>query len=202
MQQEIEATFLGIDHDALRAQLKALGGTCSQPEFLMRRAVFDYSDQRLDRQAAWVRVRQEYDRVTMCYKQRKTSNIDGMYEVEFVVSDYDKACGFLQAIGLEHKARQETKRELWLLDGCQVTLDTWPWIPQYVEIEAPDESSVRAVAQKLGFQWSNALFDSADAVYQRYYDVTRTEISTVNLTFSPVPDWLEAKRITTKAGIL
>jgi hypothetical protein len=73
-------------------------------------------------------------------------------------------------------------------------LDEWPWIPPYVEVEGPSETSVRAVSERLGFDYDTALFDSTDAIYQKYFDVTRTEISTVPLAFGPVPEWLEAKR--------
>ncbi len=193
MQKEIEATFLETDHDQIRERLTALGATRRQPEYVMRRAVFDLPDNRLDQQAAWVRVRQEHNSVTVCYKQRLSESIDGMREIEFVASNYDLASEFLLAIGMKHKAYQETKREMWVLDGVEIMLDTWPWIPPYVEVEGKTEAAVRAVAERLGFDWSLALFDSADGVYQRYYDVTRTEISSVDLTFSAMPELLQQR---------
>jgi len=30
---------------------------------------------------------------------------------------------------------QETRREKWMLDDAEVTIDTWPWIPTFIEIE-------------------------------------------------------------------
>lgn len=194
MQKEIEATFLDVNHNALRARLTELGATCEQPQHDMLRATYDYPDLRLDKKAAWIRVRQEGGKVTMGYKQRQSETIDGMTEVEFTIDDYNMACNFLLAIGLKEKAKQETRREVWRLGNCEVMLDEWPWIPPYVEVEGPDEASVRSVSEKLGFEYASAMFDSADAAYQRYFDVTRTEICTVPLTFGPVPDWLEAKR--------
>ena len=202
MQQEIEATFIDADHTALRSRLAELGGSRLQPEFLMRRSTYDYPDLRLDSQASWVRVRQEFDRITVGFKQRQSTTIDGMREVEFTAGDYDSACAFLCAIGLQKKAYQETKRELWRVGGCEVMLDTWPWIPPYVEIEGSSKEAVKALAEKLGFDWTTALFDSADAVYMQYYGVARTEICTVDLTFGPVPDWLEAKRIPVRGSTL
>lgn len=193
MKPEIEATFLAIDHGELRTKLKVLDALREQPLFLMKRAIYDYPDLRLDKQAAWVRVRQEASKVTLGFKQRKSETIDGMREIEIVVSDYDKACALLEAIGLNPKAMQESKREVWRLGDCEVMLDEWPWIPPYVEVEGPSEQAVRAVAQKLGLDYDTAIFDSTDAIYQKYFDVARTEISTVPLIFGPIPEWLEAK---------
>jgi adenylate cyclase class 2 len=194
MQTEIEATYLDVNHEQLRARLAAIGAHCETPRFDMFRVVYDYPDLRLDKMAAWVRVRREADKVTMSFKHRQSESAQGMKEVELVVNSYEDACVFLESIGLTEKARQETRREIWQLDGCEIMLDEWPWIPPYVEIEGPAESSVQAVSEKLGFSCKSAFFDSADGVYQQYFDVTRTEISTVPITFKPAPDWLEAKR--------
>jgi adenylate cyclase class 2 len=194
MQQEIEATFLDCDHEAMRRKLQQLGAVIEQPKYLMKRAIYDYADLRLDKQAAWIRVREEADKTTMGFKQRQSETIEGMREIEFTISDYDKACDFLEAIGLTPKAVQESKRETWRLGECQIMLDEWPWIPTYVEVEAPSEATVRDVSAQLGLDYSQAVFDSTDAIYQHYFDVTRTEISTVPLAFGPVPEWLESKR--------
>lgn len=194
MNTEIEATFLDVDHNVLRRRLEELGATCTQPQHDMRRTVYDFPDLRLDKKAAWVRVRQEAEKTTMTFKHRQSETAEGMKEVELIVSDYANAGALLEAIGLTVKGAQETKREVWRLDDCEIMLDEWPWIPSYVEIEGPTEASVKRVSERLDFDYSTAVFDSADGVYQKYFDVTRTEISTVPITFGPVPDWLEAKR--------
>lgn len=160
----------------------------------MRRTTYDYEDLRLDKKAAWIRVRDEGGKITMAFKHRQDETSEGMKEVELVVNSYTDACAFLEAVGLAVKNVQETKREVWHLDGCEIMLDEWPHVPPYVEVEGPSEASVRKVSERLGFDYATAMFDSADAVYQKYFDITRTKISTVPLKFGPVPDWLEAKR--------
>lgn len=195
MQQELEATFTNVDYAPLRQRLAELQATQVHPEFVMRRTVYDYPDLALDNKAAWARVRQEYDKVTMSYKQRQSQDINGMIEVELTVDNYDTACAFLEAIGLTPKAKQETRRETWTLDGCMVTLDQWPWIPPFVEIEGPSEAAVQGVAAALDFDWSKAVFDSADGVYLQHFKATRTELATMNIQFGPVPEWLEARRL-------
>lgn len=195
MNTEIEAKFLEIDHDELRAKLKELGAVVTESNHDMLRTIYDFPDLRLDKKAAWVRVRKEgSDVTTMTFKHRQSETAEGMKEVELVVSDYDDARAFLEAIGLTPKAVQETRREVWRLGGCEIMLDEWPWIPPYVEVEGPSEASIRSVSEQLGFNCADAMFDSADGVYMRYFDVTRTEISAARIMFGPVPDWLEAKR--------
>lgn len=194
MQTEIEATFVDVDHAELRQKLKALGAECTDAKYDVKRTIYDYPDLRLDKQAAWIRVRQESGKVTMCFKQREAETIDGMKEVEFEVSDYDKANDFLESIGLKVKASQESTREIWQLKSVEIMLDEWPWIPAIAEVEGPNEQAVKQVSESLGLDYSSAMFDSIDGVYLNYFDVSRTEISTVPLVFDNVPEWLEAKR--------
>ena len=59
MNTEIEATFLEVDHDKLRQKLGVMGAQLTQPETHMRRTIYDYPDLRLDKMAAWIRVRDE-----------------------------------------------------------------------------------------------------------------------------------------------
>lgn len=40
MNTEIEVKFIQVDHDAIRSQLRELGGTCTYLMRLMRRVVF------------------------------------------------------------------------------------------------------------------------------------------------------------------
>lgn len=194
MKTEIEATFLDVSHDLLRSKLMSQGGRLMSKEIEIRRTIYDYSDLRLDKQAAWIRVRDEGGKVTMCFKQRQSETIDGMKEIEFEVPSYTDAKQFLEAIGLTVKAEQESKREIWQIKDCEIMLDTWPWIPPYVEVEGPTEESVKTCAAALGLDWSTAMFDSTDAIYQKYYDVTRTEISTIPIKFGDLPKELANKK--------
>ncbi len=191
MQTEIEAKFTDIDMDAMRARLKELGATLVYPERLMKRVNYDFKAGG----NAWVRIRDEGDRVTMTFKRVLDRTLHGTQEVNLVVDSFERAGEFLDAIGMTGKSLQETKRELWTLDGCEVVLDTWPWVPPFIEIEGPTEEVVRAVADKLGMDWSGALYGSVEVVYQQHYDVTEEEIDYwPSIAFIPVPDWLEKKR--------
>ena len=195
MDTEIEAKFLNVNHDKLRKKLRVLGAKCTEPERLMRRTVFDYSDKRLGENGGWVRVRDEGNKITMSYKQLNDRSLHGTKEVTVIVDDYEQTCLFLDSIGLHRDSYQETKRESWVLNGTEIELDTWPWIPSFVELEARDEAMLKETAALLAMDWGGALHGSVETAYQAVYDVTEKEIdSWETITFTPVPEWLEARR--------
>ena len=199
METEIEAKFLAVDHTELRKRLLAAGAQCVVPERLMRRTVFDYPDKRLNATGGWVRVRDEGDKITLSYKQLNDRTLHGTKEVTVVVNDYDTTCQFLDEIGMHRDSYQETKRESWVLEGVEIELDTWPWIPSFVELEARSEQELKRAAETLELNWSEAMHGSVETAYQAVYDVSEEEIdSWETITFSPVPDWLETHKKKTK----
>ncbi len=195
MQTEIEAKFPNINPSDFRKTLSNADATCVYSEVSMRRRNFDYDDKRLEKIGGWIRVRDEGDKVTLSYKQLNDRTLHGTKEIEVVVDNFEKTCDFLSAIGLKSKAYQETKREKWKLDDVEVTIDTWPWIPTFIELEAPTEESLKKTAELLGLEWKNAMHGSVETIYQMHYDFTEAEIdSWPEITFIPEPDWLLAKR--------
>jgi adenylate cyclase class 2 len=198
MQPEIEAKFLNVDHDVLRTRLTAAGAICRQPMRLMKRNRYDFADDRLRTERnGWARVRDEGDKITMSYKQLNNRKLDGTHEVNVVVDDFEAAGSFLQQLGLESKSYQETKRESWTLPGFEIELDTWPWTKPYVEIEGPDEASLRVLAAKLELDWSTVCHGSVEVVYRAEYNVTDEEVNAIpRMTFEEsVPGWLEERRV-------
>ena len=196
MQTEIEAKFLNIDATQIREKLKRIGARLVFAERLMKRKVFDYPDSRLEKIGGWIRVRDEGGgKITFSYKRLVDRTVHGTKEITVDVSNFETTCQLLSAIELEEKSFQETKREKWLCDTIEITIDTWPWIPTFVELEANTEDELKEIVHKLGLDWSQALHGSVETAYQKYYDVTEQEINSWKLiTFNPVPGWLETKR--------
>src|SRR3989344_1434036 len=106
MKKEIEATFLSVDKDSMRAKLKEAGFELKIPEYMMRRKTFDFSHIAPGRNK-WGRVRQESDKVTMTVKEVRGSGINDTYEVELIVNDFDTASSFFEACDAPAKAFQE-----------------------------------------------------------------------------------------------
>jgi len=196
MQTEIEAKFLNVDADGLRDKLLGIGAVMKYAEVLMKRNVYDDKEGSLRKISGWVRVRDEGDMITMSYKQLNDRTVHGTKEVTVIVNDFATTCLFLESVGFVSKSYQETKREKWMLGDAEITIDTWPWIPTFVEIEAPDEGLLKDVAMQLGFDWKEALYGSVETAYQAVYDVTDDEIDGwKEIMFTPVPDWLEERRL-------
>lgn len=195
MNIEIEAKFLDIDVNAFRQKLSEVGAKLVHPERLMRRKNFDYPDARLYKIGGWIRVRDEGNQTTLAYKQLLDRTLEGTKEISLVVSDFEAISNLLLAIGMDNKSYQETKRERWDINGVEVTIDTWPWIPTFVEVEATNEENLRQAVKILGLDWYKALHGSVETAYQNYYNVTDEEIDSWEIiTFIPVPDWLEVRR--------
>ena len=192
MQTELEAKFLDINIQELRKQLVAVGATLVHSEQLMRRKNFDYPDGSLDKKGAWIRVRDEGDKITLAYKQLLDRTINGTKELSLVIEDFDKISDLLITIGLVLKSYQETKRERWELDEVEITIDTWPWIPSFVELEGGLESKIQEVASKLSLDWTKALHGSVESAYQAYYNVTEEEVNSwQKVIFSDIPESLK-----------
>lgn len=194
MKSEIEVKFLDVNHDEIRDKLKALGGTSEQPMRLMRRVTIETPE--LAKKDAFVRVRDEGDRVTMTYKQFSELSVDGAKEIEITVSDFDKAIQLLGQAGLSYRSFQESKRETWKLGDVEIVLDEWPWLKPYIEIEGESETQLQDVASKLGFEWSRAVFGDVMAAYRVEYPHltlkdTVGQIESVKFG-DPLPDLLKA----------
>ena len=172
MKIEYEATYLNIEKKEIRSRLKKVGATLVQKEFLMKREVFDLpSGHKLP--GGFLRVRDEGNKITLSLKIVKGGKISSQRETCFVINNFKEGTELLSALGCRRKAYQETKRELWLLDDVEITIDEWPYLEPYVEVEGRSEAAVKKVSQKLGFDYKKALFCSADALYQKKYGVSR-----------------------------
>ncbi len=187
MKKEIEATFLSINKDITRVKLKRAGFELKTPEYLMRRKTFDFSRVAPGRNK-WGRVRQESDKVTMTVKEIRGSGINDTYEVELVVNDFEIAAAFFEACNIPAKAFQENMREVWLRNGVEVTIDTWPGLSPFVEVEGVNEKMVREVSNELGFDFEKAVFRSIDLVYEKELGIpAETIIQLPEITFANPP---------------
>ena len=194
MHTEIEAKWLDVDHNDLRLKLKNIGAELVHSERLMARKIYDFPNAQLKKVGGWARVRDEGDRVTMRYKQQDDKSLHGTKEVNLTVDSFDEADSFLLALGLVCKSTQETKRESWKLGDVEIELDTWPWIPPYVEIEAPSESELTKTAKALGLTYEEGLPGAVSVAYRAVYELVPGEVdSWESITFTPIPEWLEAK---------
>lgn len=173
---EYEATFPNIEKEEIRSRLRQVGAILVKPEFLQKRLNFRLPSGH-ETPGAWLRIRDEQDQVTMSLKIVDGDRIENQQEICLTIDNYERGCEFLKTIGCEPKAYQESRRELWHLDGLEVTIDEWPYLEPYVEIEGDSEAAVQAASAKLGFAYEQAIFGAVDIQYQKKYGLTPEHIN-------------------------
>ncbi|HVW23154.1 MAG TPA: class IV adenylate cyclase [Candidatus Saccharimonadales bacterium] len=199
MPAEIEAKFLNVDIEDIRARLKAAGAKLEQPMRLMRRDLFDHADDRYKNGGYQerLRIRDEGGKIAINYK-RAGEDSPYAHELESTIDSYENMKQILEAVGLKSISYQETKRETWLLDETEVVIDEWPWLKPYIEIEGPSEEAIKAVAAKIGFSWEEAKYGSVDTAYRAEYpkmdeDDSISEVAIVKFDL-PLPTYLKERQ--------
>jgi adenylate cyclase class 2 len=168
LQTEIEVKYLDVEFADIRKRLEKLGAECEHPMRNMRRALIEEPHHKTKR--GFIRIRDEGNKTTMTYKQRDDEfHMHGTKEIEIEVSDFQNTIDLLEAAGWPTMTYQESRRETWKLGDVEIVLDQWPWIPDYIEIEAPTEEKVRETAEALGFDWKDHVVGSVDIIYNREY---------------------------------
>ena len=170
--EEIEVKFLNINPEEIQKKLEKIGAK-KVGEYFYRRRVFDYPDFRLDKQGAWIRVRDEGERATLNFKRRLgvkthdgTISDEGMEEIEIIVSDFEKTAAFLLAVGFIEKFYHETKRIRWMKGDIEFDIDTWPQLNPYLEIEAPSWGKIDEAIKMLGLNIKDKKIFSTNQIYK------------------------------------
>jgi len=174
---EFEATFTNINKDVIRGVLSSKGGILQKKEFLQKRAVFHLpKGNEID--GAWLRVIDEQEKITLSLKiVHNNKTIEDQKEIELKVDSFENACELLETIGCFKKAYQENLRERWVLDEVEITIDEWPYLEPYVEVEGASEIAVKSTSDKLGFDYSTAYFGSVGGLYSKKYGISEDRIN-------------------------
>lgn len=169
--EEIEVKFLNIDPVRIQKKFAEIGAQ-KFGEYFYRRRVFDYPDWRLDKQGAWLRLRDEEDKITLSFKQRLrikphdgSESDDGMEEIEILVDDFGKAAALLLRLGFVEKHYAENKRIRWIKDGVEFDIDTFPELEPYLEIEASSWGKIDEAIGWIGLNSDDKKIFSANQIY-------------------------------------
>lgn len=168
MQAEIEVKFINVDINDVRERLTNAGAKLEHPMRMMRRVIIE--PESLAGRDAFLRLRDEGDKVTMTFKEFAEVDKSDVKEIEVTVSDFDATLEMLNELGLHYRSFQESKRETWLLnEDVEVVIDEWPWLEPYIEIEGTSEAAIKQAAKALGFDWAQGVFGHVDFVYKRKF---------------------------------
>lgn len=176
MYTEFEATFPNTSKSDARARLKKAGAKLIRKEYLQKRCVFDLPTGH-EIKGGWLRVRDEGNKITMSLKIVDGDKIENQKEIQLKIDNFNEGVALLEATGATKKAYQESKRELWELNGVEITIDEWPFLESFVEIEGKSEEEVREVANKLELDYSKAKFCAVDTLYSEKYGISEDRIN-------------------------
>lgn len=161
---EFEGRILGVDVEAVKKRLLAL--SVEGPEELhFRRYIFDVIP---EQRGKWLRLRTDGRLSTLAMKHIRNDDIDGTDEWEIVVDSFDEAFKILNNAGLKYRSYQENNRINFRIDECMVSIDTWPLIPPYLEIEGPSKQRVEALATKLDYSLDELTGINNEKIYKKY----------------------------------
>jgi len=168
--QEIECRFLEIDTQKLIQKLKSLGAVDEGENLIEETVIYD-KDLKWRDERKFVRIRKVGDKIKLTYKEHDKHTIDGTYELELEISDYQKAELLFEKIGLRPFRHQQKRRHTFQLDNVTVDIDSWPMIPTFVELEGESVEDLQKAAKQLGLDWKDADTHDARWVIENVYNI-------------------------------
>ena len=168
MAKEIEIRLLNINKQEFINEIEKLGAV-KQSEALQKRYVYDFSPIQENK---WIRLRTNGKKTTLTIKEIINKNaIDGTNELEIEVSDFNETNMMLQELGYNHRNYQENFREIYYLNDVEISIDTWPLIPTYVEFEAKSENNIQSLLEKIEYDKSNLTTLDVTSIYNDIYKI-------------------------------
>ena len=168
MDQEFETQVLDIDKEKIMQKLREFGAK-EEPEVLQKRWVFDIKPCTVESTGEWIRLRQVgTKRPTITYKNKSGRGLSETQEIEIEVDDFDNAKKLLSQLDFKGNYYQENKRHKFILNDIEFTLDTWPQVPTFLEVEARSEDKVKEGLEALGLEGKDAGHIGTIAIYKKY----------------------------------
>lgn len=176
MQTELEAKFFPVNKEEIRGKLKEVGAKLEHPERVMKRVIFDRRTNPSVK-PNYIRVRDEGNIIKLSAKVHadRDGKMSDQKECDVVVDDFDKTVEILELAGLKKSHYQETTRETWSFKNAKITIDTWPGLEPYVEVEAESEKIIKEVALDLGLDWDGRRVTSVTEIFAEVYGVDDDE---------------------------
>ena len=164
---EYEARVLGIDKDKLEEKLILLGAE-KIADFDYKRKVYNFNPATRNK---WIRLRTDGNKTTLTIKEIKSYEIDGTLENEIIVSDFNETDIMLNKLGYFSHTYQESKRTRYILGGVEIDIDTWPYIPTYVEIEGSSTKEVEDMIKKIELENNTVTSLDVQGVFKEFYNI-------------------------------
>ena len=178
MKIENEITVLNINKKVLINKILHAGGVEVTPELKQVRCVYDFNPVQKNK---WVRLRTNGIKNTLTIKETNGNSKLGAKELEIEVSNFEETNRILNELGYRYRNRQENLRHVFMLDNAEISIDTWPHIQPYAEIEADTKDVIFSVLQKLEIDDSQITELDVCGIYKNIYNIDILSIK--ELTF-------------------
>ncbi len=172
MHTEYEVRVLEIDKENLIRKLEKLGAE-KIADFNYKRKIYNFIPKDDNK---WIRLRTDGKKTTLTIKKLESLEINGTKEMEVEVSNFEETNNILNELGYTAHTYQENKRTRYVLNNVELDIDSWPYIPTYLEIEGKDEQSVKDMIKLLEVDESKVTSIDVQGVFRRFYNI---EISNV-----------------------
>lgn len=160
MKTEFEVKVLDINPGQVQSLLEKLGlGRGDTLKY--QRYVYEIQDH----PDAWLRLRTDGTTTTLSYKSFVTDKIDGVKELEIIVNDFEATHKLLETLGFQAKSYQENRRTLFTNEDVEISIDEWPLIPPYLEIEAKNKETVNKYIKLLNLDNADKTSKPTSYVY-------------------------------------
>jgi len=163
---ELDAKVAVEDFHAVESRLVEMGAK-RIGEYREKDTFFDFSAQRLKNSDSALRLRDRQDLNTgkntyrLTFKgPRQPGQFKHRRENEFSIDQPEQVQAVLEGIGMCPFARCRKRRISWRWRQCGIELDRLDDIGVFVEVEGPDEGSIRETLQKLGLAGEPTLTES------------------------------------------
>lgn len=167
MNTEYECTLLEVNKEELEKRLFELGAK-KHWEHIQKRYTYDFIPKQENK---WIRLRTNGKTSTLTIKEVFDKEIiGGTKELEIEVSDFDKTNLILQQLGYSFKNYQENRRTFYTLNNVEISIDKWPLIPEYVEIEGKSEEDVKKIIELLNLNYKITNLD-VTSIYEDIYGI-------------------------------
>lgn len=167
MGKECEIEVLDIDVQDTRRRLKQLKAAHIGVNNFKRIEFVLGGD--IKKSHSWIRVRTDGKKSTITLKQLSGKGgftPKGEYEVE--TDSFKEAARIMSKLADSQILYYETQRDAYKLGRAYVTIDKWPGIPHFLEVEAPTMKEVKIVYELLGIKGRFIGNASVHKIYESY----------------------------------
>ena len=144
---EYEIRVYDINESKIKNILKENGAELVQKKTIMPLIVYHHPKNKKD---SYIRIRDEGHEITMTAKTKLKSKY--VVEREVIINSIEEGDAILKLLGCKVKYKIEKIREIYKLKNCkEVVFDSYAGLPTYMEIDCNDESSLKKIANMLGY---------------------------------------------------